>query len=323
MSFYFDFFDARLLVNVADSGSLGRGAEKSFLSPSAATNRVKHLEDTLGVKLLYRNPQGVTLTPAGHAFVAHARNLLAEIQRLHDTMKAHECGMRGHVRLWANTTAFNDALPGAMARFMTSHPEVDVELRERLSQDIVRAVDDGAADIGIVAGNVHTEGLEVLPYCDDRLVLVTGLQHALADQEQVDFAQTLRFDQVSLGESSAIHKFLLQAAMASGLRLALRIEVNGFESMCRLVEAGVGIGVVPESAARHHGEHMAIRVVRLRDEWAERKLRICVRSMARLPSFARDLVDVLRLQAGALTARETPVSESQIALPAAASYALA
>lgn len=321
MSFYFDFFDARLLVNVADSGSLGRGAEKSFLSPSAATNRVKNLEDTLGVKLLYRNPQGVTLTPAGHAFVAHARNLLAEIQRLHDSMKAYECGMRGHVRLWANTTAFNDALPGAMATFMTRHPEVDIELRERLSPDIVRAVDDGAADIGIVAGNVHTEGLEMLPYCNDRLVLVVGRQHALADQDEVDFAQTLRFDQVSLGESSAIHKFLVQAAMASGLRLSLRIEVNSFESICRLVEAGVGIGVIPESAARHYGERMAIRRVRLRDEWAERKLRICVRDMAQLPSFARDLVDILRRLSGALTAGESSVSDSQISPAAAASYA--
>jgi DNA-binding transcriptional LysR family regulator len=321
MTSYFDFFDARLLVNVADTGSLGRGAEKSFLSPSAATNRVKHLEDALGVKLLYRNPAGVTLTPAGSAFVAHARNLLAEIQRLHATMKAYECGLRGHVRLWANTTAMNDALPAAMAHFMTRHPEVDIELRERLSGDIVRAVQDGAADMGIVAGDVHTDGLEVLPYCEDRLVLVTGVRHALAGEDAVDFAQTLRFDQVSLGESSAIHQFLLRAAAAAGLRLSLRIEVNGFDSVCRLVEAGVGIGVIPESAALHHARHAAIRIVQLRDAWAERHLRICVRDMAALPSFARDLVEILRQMPALLTSAEAPVAQSQMARKQVASYA--
>lgn len=312
MALHFDFVDIRLLLNVADTGSMGRGAERSFLSPPAATNRIKSLEDAFGVKLLYRNSQGVTLTPAGHTFVQHARALFAEVERLHDDMKAFECGIRGHVRLWANTTALNDFLPQTLARFMAAHPDVNVELRERVSQDIVRAVEEGVADIGIVAGSVRTDRLEALPYRDDKLVLVTCTGHALATREDIDFAETLRFDHVGLSESSAIHKFLTQAASACGMRLNLRIEVGSFDGVCRLVEAGVGIGVVPATAATRYATTMRIRIIPLRDEWAMRKLRICVRSMEQLPSFARDLVDTLAAGAGQLTQRESEVSQSQI-----------
>lgn len=316
MALHFDFVDIRLLINVADACSMGRGAEKTFLSPPAASNRIKSLEDAFGVKLLYRNSQGVTLTPAGQTFVHHARAVFAQVEHLNDDLRAYASGIRGHVRLWANTTAMTEFLPRTLAAFMVSHPDVNVELRERLSHEIVRAVDEGVADIGIVAGNVRTEALEVLPYRDDRLVLVTSSGHALAQTSSMEFCDTLRYDYVGLSESSAIHRFLAQAASTSGLRLNSRIEVGSFEGVCRLVEAGVGIGVVPEAAAARYAANMRIRIIQLRDEWALRKLRICVRSIEQLPSFARDLVEALVAGASQFTRGETGLSQLQIALAA-------
>lgn len=313
MALHFDLVDIRLLINVADASSMSRGAEKTFLSPPAASNRIKTLEDEFGVKLFYRNSQGVTLTPAGDAFVRHARAIFAQVEHLNDNLRAYTTGIRGHIRLWANTTAMTEFLPRTLAAFMVSYPDVNVELRERLSYEIVRAVNEGVADIGIVAGNVHTETLEVLPYRDDRLVLVTSSDHALAEAGSVEFCETLKYDYVGLSESSAIHRFLAEAASAVGLRLNSRIEVGGFEGVCRLVEAGVGIGVVPEASATRYAAHMQIRLVRLRDEWALRKLRICVRSMEQLTSFGRDLVEVLIAGASPFTYGETKLSQLQIA----------
>ncbi|MEO6972855.1 MAG: LysR substrate-binding domain-containing protein [Rhodoferax sp.] len=313
MALHFDLVDIRLLINVADASSMSRGAEKTFLSPPAASNRIKSLEDAFGVKLLYRNSQGVTLTPAGHAFVRHARAIFEQVELLNDDLRAYASGIRGHVRLWANTTAMTEFLPRTLAAFMVSYPDVNVELRERLSHEIVRAVDEGVADIGIVAGNVRTEALEVLPYRDDRLVLVTSSDHALAHAGSVEFCETLKYDYVGLSESSAIHRFLVQAASAAGLRLNSRIEVGGFEGVCRLVEAGVGIGVVPEAAATRYAANMQIRIVHLRDEWALRKLRICVRSMEQLTLIARDLVEVLIAGVSQFTYDETELSQLLIA----------
>jgi DNA-binding transcriptional LysR family regulator len=314
----FDLVDIRLLINVADASSMGRGAEKSCLSAPAASNRIKSLEDSFGVKLLYRSNLGVTLTPAGQTFVHHARAVFAQVDHLHDDLNAFASGIRGHVRLWANTTAMTEFLPRGLAAFMASHPDVNVELRERLSHEIVRAVDEGVTDIGIVAGDVQTDRFETLPYRDDRLVLVCCVNHPIARAESVDFVETLGHQYVGLAESSAIHRFLTQAASAAGRKLNSRIEVGNFEALCRLAEAGVGLGVVPETAATRYAATMRIRVIRLRDAWALRKLRICVRSLEQLPSFARDLVDALIDGTPRLTPSHSMASRSPAAIAAAA-----
>ncbi|MFL9911444.1 LysR substrate-binding domain-containing protein [Paraburkholderia sp. RL17-337-BIB-A] len=171
-----------------------------------------------------------------------------------------------------------------------------ISICEVLSGEIVKGVADSATDIGIVAGNVHAEHLEMLPYRDDRLVLVTSRDHALAKLSSVDFAQLLDANFVGLPTSGAIHAFITSAADALGARLKLRIQVGNFEAACRMIEAGVGIGIVPESVALRHKKTMQIAIVGLKDAWAERKLKICVRSVKDLPPFARVLVD--RLVAG-------------------------
>ena len=293
MALHFNFVDLQLLIHVADTGSMGRGAERCFLSPPAATKRIKMLEEALSVKLMYRNPHGVSLTPAGQVFVQHARTLFAHVERLHDDMQAFASGLKGHIRLWTNTTAVTEFLPDVLATFMARQPDVNVELRERLSYEIVKAVEEGVADIGIVAGNVSTENLEVLPFREYNIVMVCPLNHRLAEMESIAFVSTLDFDYVGLSQSSAIHKFLAQAAEVLGGRLKLRVEVGSFEGICRLVEAGVGVSVIPASVAERMSKTTNIRVVPLQDEWAWRKLRICVRSMKALPSFSRELVDVL------------------------------
>jgi DNA-binding transcriptional LysR family regulator len=297
---HFDFVDLRLLVHLADTCNLARAAERSHLSAPAASNRIRNLERHLGFPLLYRSSQGMTPTPAGEAFVHHARLVLERIEHLAGDMQEYGEGIKGHVRIWANTTAISEFVPDALRTFLRDHPDVNIDLREALSGDIVKGVADGATDIGIVAGTVHAGGLQMLPYRDDRLVLVTSVHHPLARERSVDFARTLDDNYVSLPASSAIHMFVDNAAQALGRRIKLRIQVNNFEAACRMIEAGVGIGMVPSSVARRHAKSMSIAIVPLNDAWAERKLKICVRALADLPPFARELVE--RLMADAATA---------------------
>lgn len=293
MVIHFDLIDIRLFVNIAEENSLTRGAERSRLSLPAASTRIKNLEDNLDLKLLIRASQGVTLTPPGQAFLLHARLVLQQLEYLRSDLQEYAQGMKGHVRVFANTTAMTEFLPAILPSFLASHPDVSVDLRERLSHDIVRAVSEGKTDIGIVAGNVRTEGLEVLPYRNDRLILVTAPGHPLARQDMVAFEETLAYDHIGLHEASAIHTFLNQAASALHKSLNIRIQVGNFEAACRMVESNAGISVLPESAARRYGRIMAIQIVQMSDEWSLRKLQICVRSLQLLPGFARELVDML------------------------------
>ncbi len=305
MAAHFDLPDIKLFVNIAEANSLTRGAERSHMSLPAASIRIKNLEEGLGVKLLYRTSQGVTLTPPGQAFMHHARLVLQQLTDLRGDLAEYVKGSRGHVRIFANTTAIAEFLPALLPKFLATHPDVNVDLKERLSHDIVRAVSEGKVDVGIVAGNVRTEGLEVLPFQKDRLVLVTSESHPLASRERIEFSEALAYDFVGMVEASAIHAFLAQAANALHRQIKIRIQVGNFEAACRMIEANVGIGVVPYSAANRHAKSMGIRTVEITDEWAIRKLQICIRSMQSLPLFARELVDLLVAEGAAIAAAET------------------
>ncbi len=304
MAAHFDLPDIKLFVNIAEANSLTRGAERSHMSLPAASIRIKNLEEGLGVKLLYRTSQGVTLTPPGQAFMHHARLVLQQLTDLRGDLAEYVKGSRGHVRIFANTTAIAEFLPALLPKFLATHPDVNVDLKERLSHDIVRAVSEGKVDVGIVAGNVRTEGLEVLPFQEDRLVLVTSETHPLASRERIEFSEALAYDFVGMVEASAIHSFLAQAANALHRQIKIRIQVGNFEAACRMIDANVGIGVVPYSAASRHAKSMGIRMVEISDEWAIRKLQICIRSMQALPLFARELVELLVAEGAALVTAE-------------------
>ena len=293
MAGHFDLTDLQLMVHVGDRQSLTRAAEKSHLSLPAASTRIKNLEERFGTQLLYRTSQGVTLTPSGEALTRHARTVMRQIEQLRGDMQEFARGVKGHVRVLANTTAMTEFMPTVLGRFLAAHPDVNVELRERLSYLIMRAVAEGSADMGIVAGCTADPGLEFIPYRKDRLVLVTAANHPLAVEPAIAFADTLNSDYVGLSEWSAIHPFLVQVAEALGRTFRFRIEVGNFEALCRMIETGVGVGVIPESVALRFARVLNIAIVPLTDEWAERKLQICIRSREALPAFARELVNML------------------------------
>lgn len=293
MALHFDLADMQLMVNVAGAKSLTKGAEYSFLSTPAASNRVKNLESHLGTALLYRTSQGVTLTPSGEAFVRHARVVLRQLEHLRGDMQEYAQGIKGCVRVCANTTAMNEFLPSALERYLVEHPDVNIELRERLSYQVVKAVADGVADIGVTAQESGGVGMKFIPYRIDRLVLVTHRGHPLAAKDVHNFEDTLEYDYVGLFEASAIHSFLMKAADDRGRLLRVRVEVSNFEASCRLIAAQVGIGVIPYSAAKRYVKEMPLKIIALNDDWALRKLHICMREMDKLPVFAEELVSLL------------------------------
>lgn len=306
MAMHFDLVDLRLMVRIAETNGLTRGAEASHMSLPAASTRVKNLEESIGAKLLYRTSQGVTLTPPGQAFVHHARLVLGQIEHLRGDLQSFAKGIKGHLRVYANTTALGEFLPPVLRSYLRSHPDVNIDLRERLSHDIVRAVTEGQTDIGIVAGAVRTENLQTLPYREDTLILVVPRGHPLAGGAAVVFVDTLELDHVGLHEASAIHGFLRQACDQLHRTLPTRIEVGNFEAACRMVEAGVGVSILPGSAARRHALGMAIDTVPLADAWALREMKICMRNLQALPAFARDLVDLLVADAASAAGAPAP-----------------
>ena len=289
----FNLIDLTLFVRVAETGSITRAAGHVHLSLAAASSRVRALEAQARMPLLYREARGVRLTAAGEALLHHARQMLQQAERLRGDLHEYSSGVLAHVRIFANTTAVTDFLPEVLAGFLAGNPGVNVDLQERANPEIVRAVRDGSTDIGIIAGDTDTTGLESLHFSTDRLLLVAPRKHALARRKRVAFAETLAYEHVGLHEGSTLHEFLQRTVTKMGERLKLRIQVRGFDSLCRMVEASVGVGIVPESAARRHAATMDIALIDLNDAWAVRERYVVVRSLEQLPVFARALVQAL------------------------------
>lgn len=290
---HFDLTDLRLFVRVADEANLTRAAARQHLSLAAASARIKALETQSGVPLLYREARGVRLTPPGEAFLHHARGVLRQAEQLRQDLHDYGGGLRGHVRVLANTTAVTDFLPEVLPGFLAANPRVNVDLQEKPNAEIARGVLDGRADIGIVAGAVDLMGLQSIHFSTDRLVLVTPRNHRFARRKRIAFADTLAEDMVGMHHGSTLQSFLERQADKLGKPMKLRIQLASFDAMCRMVGGGVGVAIVPESAARRNLKSLKLAQIELADAWRVRERYILVRDQQALPAYARSLIDSL------------------------------
>jgi DNA-binding transcriptional LysR family regulator len=290
----FDLTDLSLFRHVVEAGSITHGAERAHLALAAASTRIRNMEEQLGAPLLVRARQGVTPTLAGRTLLQHARAMLGQAERLKEDLGAYAGGVAGQVRVLSNTNALTEFLPEALSAFLAAHPNVNVDLEERLSDEIVGLIAEGVGDIGIVAATVDPGRLTTYPFRSDRFVLVVARNHPLARRTSIAFADVLDRDFVGLDRSSALQRFLASKASSVGRTLRLRVQLRSFDAVCRMVECNVGVGVVPATTARRAAKSMAIKAVDLTDAWALRDLTICVRDFAALPSYARQLVEHMR-----------------------------
>ena len=299
----YDLTDLRLFVAMAEERNLTRGAARAFLAPSSASHRLRRLEDALQTPLFDRQPRGLEPTRAGEALLRHARQVFACIEQMHAELSPYASGIRGQVSLWANTHATHSYLPDDLAGFHKRHPQVSVSLEERTSTEIAMAVAHGEIDVGVLAdAGAQGAGVVLWPYRQDRLVLIVPQGHVLAQRASVAFAEVLDQAFVMLHSGSAIHTFTMNAAAALGRHLDVRIQVRSFEAVCRMVGAGVGIGLVPRSAVPRAGLSEPPVVVALDEAWAQRDLQVCVRQGVELSGFASALVQHLRASSGAVPA---------------------
>jgi DNA-binding transcriptional LysR family regulator len=290
---HFDLPDLRLFIHIAESPSLTQGARRAHLSPASASARIKALETQLDSRLLYRDSRGVELTPAGHKLLQHARLIMRQVDYLKSEFTEYGTDSTGHIRIFANTTAVTEFLPEVLAGFLAQRPGVTVDLQERLSRDIVRGVLDGSTDMGIIAGPVQAEGLQILHFSTDRLLLAVPVDHPLAAQKRVTLRQTLNYQHIGLHEGSTLLTFLRDQVEKLGGNLSLRIQLSSFEAVCRMIEADVGIGIIPESAACRHSRTMRLAMVELDEPWAVRERSILVRELNALPGSVRALIATL------------------------------
>ena len=275
-----------LFRHVVEAGSITHGAERAHLALAAASTRIRNMEKSLGAPLLLRSRQGVTPTPAGRTLLQHARTMLAQAERLREDLGAYAGGLAGQIRILSNTNALTEFLPEALGAFLAGHPQVSDRSRGA-AQRRDRRPDRRGRRRYRHRGRHGRYGPARDLSVPQRPLRPRGAATAIPwpPRPSIAFAEVLDHDFVGLDRASALQRFLADKATRIGKPLRLRVQLRSFDAVCRMVEAGVGLGIVPETTARRAARTTAITAVDLEDPWAARDLTLCIRSLNGPPAF--------------------------------------
>jgi DNA-binding transcriptional LysR family regulator len=291
----------QLFVSVVEERTIAAAGEKEHIAPAAISKRIADLEELLGSELLRRSNKGVEPTPAGAALVNIARRILHDLDDAYDQIREYASGVRGTVRVFANISSITQFLPEAFTVFMREHPTVRLELQEHNSSTIIQAITENVADVGFFTAGVHSADLETFPYRQDELVVVVPKAHPLTAAKSVSFSDTLKFPFVGLRSGSVINMQLVKAAADRGRTINIPVQVTGYDALCLMVAAGIGIGILPADCAKLYVPSLGLCLLKLNEPWAERQLLIGVRRLDALAPAARLFVN--HILAGSMASR--------------------
>jgi DNA-binding transcriptional LysR family regulator len=290
-----DLFSLKLFVDIVDLRSIGKGAAKNCIAVSAASKRMSDLEHTLGTQLLHRQSRGVVATEAGDILHKGVTDTLSRLQQVAAAVSEHANGRKRPVRIYSNLTSLVHYLPESLKAFTASHPTIAIELEEQPTAATLQAVSRGDADVGIVAPILpYPANLVSFRYQVMRHVLVVPPDHALADQGSVTFDKAAVYHFIGMESDGGWDQLLRRVAEERGCEFRVRVRVNSFDGMCRMIASGLGVAIVPLPTAQLYGESAGLRLLTLDEPWADMPLDICSRDVATLTTGARLLLDHLR-----------------------------
>jgi len=279
-----DLMTLQLFVAVCEEGTLTKAAQREAIAPSAVSKRLVELEQILGVRLLVRHPKGMTVTPSGETLLHHARHMMFKTEQLALELAEHAKGIRGYVRMMANLSAILQFLPTDLRSFAIAQPAIKIDLEEQPSLRVIKAVEDGRAEIGICDSSVDAHHLKTQLYRRDELYVVMQSDHPLRNAIQLAFADTLDHDHVGLHAESAIYALVRAEAQRVGRPLKVRMHAPGFDAVCRMAQANMGVAVMPRLVFELLGVPMGLIGVPLTDAWAQRTLQLVTRDQALSPA---------------------------------------
>jgi DNA-binding transcriptional LysR family regulator len=290
-----DLTSLRLFVSVCETGNIARAGERESIVGSAISKRLTLLEQHLGTPLLARKRHGVTPTAAGETLLEHARSMLDSAARIEADMRNFAAGARGQVRVLASVSAMTESLADDVAAFLKrpAHANIQVDLEERVSPEIVRGVREGMASLGVCWDAAELGSLQARPYRSDRLCLVVPAGHPLASRKSVRFEQALDYEHVSLPVNSAVQVRLQRYAASLGKTLRHRVIVTNFEAALRVVRAGLALSLVPREVAEPFATTYKLKLIALNEPWAQRRFIVCFRDWQSLTPSAQLLLDYL------------------------------
>ncbi|KHF77076.1 hypothetical protein PJ15_3351 [Acinetobacter sp. neg1] len=279
----FDFFDLQLVLHIVATGSLTKGAELSAISLQAASERIKKLEQYFATPLFIRQTTGVELTTAGHALAEHARRLMQQKDLLEHDMQRFRPTTPEALTLWCNSSAQSEYLPPLLPQYLMLHPEINLDLHEAESSEIVEALTQGVARLGLVSSFFDTRHLQTQEFASDPLVLICPAHHTLTQQTQLNLVDALNYGFIGLMPHHSLQQSIETQAKLLGFNIQYRLRLPNFSAIAEVVAKGVGIAIMPARAAQRLQPEYDFHAVQLLGAWANRKLLLAAQDFSQLP----------------------------------------
>jgi DNA-binding transcriptional LysR family regulator len=304
-----DLVTLRVFAATADEGSLAKAAEREVIALSAISRRISTLEARSGVQLFDRRDRGMSLTPAGEMLFHRLRSVFDMLDQVALDLEAVRTGARGVIRLHTHMSAISEGLASELAEFMAQHPGLDVRLEEHTSVDVVHAVSTHTAELGLISGTVDSGDLDLVRWREDRLVALLPKNDPLATSRQLRLEDLVERPFIAMQRDSALLTLCRDQARLTGRTLLERAHATSFESVRKMVAAGLGVSIVPASVAETESDAQFVEARPLAETWARRPLMLCVRSLEHMPAATRLLVQWLTDKADAPDISDAPRAE--------------
>lgn len=278
-----DFFDLQLVLNIVDTGSLTKGAQRSSISLQAASERIKKLEQQYATPLFIRHASGVKLTLAGQTFTEHAQRLTSQSKQLQQAMLPYSTGLHSEMILWCNSSAQSEYLPSLLPQYLMENPYLQIDLKEAESHDIIQALKKGTAKLGLVSSFFNADTLQTLAFTEDPLVLISPKDHALNKHAQLKLVDALSYPFVGLMQYHSLQQSIETQAKNLGCAIQYRLRLPNFAAIAQVVANGVGIAIIPKRAAIRLNALYSFHQIELMGDWANRKLLLAAQNFDALP----------------------------------------
>lgn len=289
---HFDITDLKLCVNVANAGSITGGANLTHITLQSASERIRSLENKLSVELFIRSAKGISLSNAGFTFIEHANTILQQLELMQDELRQYSQGLRGHINLLCNASAQMEFLPLRISAYLRQQPNMSVSVKEMPSSDIVSAIKNKIANLGIIADSCDFSGLETRSFCYDELIVLVHTNSLWAQLEETSFLQIINTEFIGLSEDNPLQKHIDSHAKQQGKRLKYRVRMPNLDAVMQVVNDGVGIAIIPKHAAQRFNTP-TMKMLTLAESWAQRKLVICARDFSQLADNTSEFIDFL------------------------------
>lgn len=292
-----DFVTLRVFKAAVEEQSFIGAAEREHLAASAISRRIAEMEARLGIELLRRHDRGVEPTQAGSVLMRHLESLFDIVAVTLSDLESLTQGKTGEVRLVASISMITSIFPKLLGQIRSCHPDLDLRLEQGNSEDILVSLNRGTADIGFVSGVAAPEDMTSYEFLVEPLEVVLSPAHPLATRGAgLAFADLDRCDYVALRDNLALQHLISRKAVGTGVELRTTVVVDGFDSLAKYVDVGMGIAIMPKFHADAARATYDVIALPLLEDWAVRTTYICVKSVSGLGPAAKLVLEALLAQ---------------------------